>query len=275
MSPRRWTSDAWWDWRDVGATEGTQAGCCPAGRNNQPCTLDGRIKPHAFIQAPVLPLAPVPPRPRRGGPLALGRSEARGRRAQGRGDQVHLRPEQDLPRHGARLLGLCAQAVRPGPAGVRVRQPGRRAVQRPGRLRHPHPQEGNAGRHRRLCPARTGGGPVGQGAGPLQPQLRVRRPGRQLRPLPVGGTAARGREEDHRGRPPHPAVSRRQRPLHRRHQQRRHLRLHGGVGAARRLPPGLQRHRHLRRPARRRGLPDLDPQGRAQADPRLPPGRQR
>ena len=104
--------------------------------------------------------------------------------------------------------------------------------------------------------------------------LRIRRPRRQLRPVPARGAAARGGEEDDAGRPADPAVARRQRPLHRRLQQRRDLRLHGGLGAARRLPPRLQRDRHLRRPARRQRLPDADPQVRAEADPHLPAGRQ-
>ena len=83
----------------------------------------------------------------------------------------------------------------------------------------------------------------------LQPQLRVRRPRRQLRPVPARGAAAGG-GEDARAR----AVEGSQRPRHRRLQQRRHRRVHRGLGAARRLPPRLQRHRHLRRPPRRQQL---------------------
>ena len=78
--------------------------------------------------------------------------------AEGRGHQVHLRPEQDLPRHGPRLLGLRAQAVRPGEAGLRLCQPGRHPVQRAGRLRRADPQEGDAGHHRRVRHARAGQG---------------------------------------------------------------------------------------------------------------------
>ena len=71
-------------------------------------------------------------------------------------------------------------------------------------------------------------------------------------------------------RPADQAVEERQRPRHRRRQQRGDLRVHRRVGAAGRLHPRVQRHRHLRRPARRQRLPDADPQVRAEADPRLP-----
>ena len=54
---------------------------------------------------------------------------------------------------------------------------------------------------------------IGPGARPLQPQLRIRRPGRRLRALPARRVAARGRKEDHRRRPADPAFARRQRPL--------------------------------------------------------------
>ena len=60
----------------------------------------------------------------------------------------------------------------------------------------------------------------------------------------------------------------------RRQQQRRHRRLRRGVDAARRLPPRLQRHRHLRRPARRQQRRAARAPRRAEADPRLPAGRQ-
>ena len=135
---------------------------------------------------------------------------ARGRRAngidrnpQGRGHQVHLRQEQDLSRHGARLLGLRAAAVRPGQAGLPARQSGRRPVQRAGRLRRTDPQEGNAGHDRRLRHARPGQGRLATGARPLQPQLRVRRTGRRLRPVPARGAAARSRD-----RKPRPTAGR-------------------------------------------------------------------
>ena len=108
----------------------------------------------------------------------------------------------------------------------------------------------------------------------LQSQLRVRRPGRRLRSVFAGRAAARSREENDSGRPADPAVARRQRPLHRRRQQRRDLRVHGRLGAARCVSPRLQRDRHLCRPARRQRISNLDPQVRAQADPHLSPGRQ-
>ena len=50
--------------------------------------------------------------------------------------------------------------------------------------------------------------PDGRGARPLQPQLRIRRPRRRLRPVPARRTAARGRDEDHRRRPADPASRR-------------------------------------------------------------------
>ena len=86
---------------------------------------------------------------------------------------------------------------------------------------------------------------------------RVRRPGRQLRRGSCSRSCCRrSRTQDHSRRPADPAFARRQRPGHRRLQQRRGLRLHGGLGAARRVPPRVQLHRHLRRPARRQRLPD-------------------
>ena len=69
------------------------------------------------------------------------------------------------------------------------------------------------------------------------------------------------------------AVRRSERSRDCRQQQRRHRGVRRGVAAARRVPPRVQRHRHLRRPARRQRLPDADPQDRAEADPRLPAGR--
>ena len=59
-----------------------------------------------------------------------------------------------------------------------------------------------------------------------------------------------------------------------RQQRRDSMRLHRGLGAARRLHPRLQRHRHLRRPPRRQRVSHADPQVRAEAGPRLPPGRE-
>ena len=47
--------------------------------------------------------------------------------------------------------------------------------------------------------------PTAKRTRPVQPQLRVRRPGRRLRPVPARGAAARGREEDDGRRPADPA----------------------------------------------------------------------
>ena len=69
-----------------------------------------------------------------------------------------FREQQDLSRHVPRLLGLRSEAVRPGQAGLRVRQSGRHAVQRPGGLRRADREEGDAGDDRRVRHARPGEG---------------------------------------------------------------------------------------------------------------------
>ena len=79
-----------------------------------------------------------------------------------------------------------------------------------------------------------------------EPQLRVRRGQRRLRALPGRRDAAARRED---ARPD--AVDRSERSRDRRQQQRRHRGVRRRVAAARRVPARLQRHRHLRRPARR------------------------
>ena len=80
---------------------------------------------------------------------------------------------------------------------------------------------------------------------------RVRRPGRQLRPLPARGNPARRGKEDPARRPPPAPFDEWQRPRDRRIEQRRDLRLHRGVGTARRVPPRVQRDRHVCGTARR------------------------
>src|SRR5581483_4946486 len=82
----------------------------------------------------------------------------------------------------------------------------------------------------------------------------------------------RSYEEDFR-RARDPPLEERQRPRHRRLVERRDCRVHGCLGAPRRLHPRLQRDRHLCRPARRRPLPLAHPQVRAEAHPRLSAGR--
>ena len=64
-----------------------------------------------------------------------------------------------------------------------------------------------------------------------------------------------------------------ERPRHRREQQRRDRGVRGSVAAAGCVPAGLQRHRHVRRAARRQRLPAAHPQDRAETDPRLSAGR--
>ena len=119
---------------------------------DHPC--ERRLSFHVPPAFAVPDLAPAPADRFLRGRSGRRRSQTR-RASQGRGHQVHLRPEQGLPRHEPRLLGLRAQAVRPGQAGLRPRQPGRRSVQGAGGLRRADPQEGDAGHHRRVRHARA------------------------------------------------------------------------------------------------------------------------
>ena len=90
----------------------------------------------------------------------------------------------------------------------------------------------------------------------------------RLRAVPARRAAAARRKD------PRPeSVERPERSRHRRQQQRRDCGVRRGVAASGRLPPRLQRHRHLRRTARRQRVPRADPQDRAEADSHLPPGR--
>ena len=111
-------------------------------------------------------------------------------------------------------------------------------------------------------------GAVGRRARSDEPQLRVRLGERRLRALPARRDAAARRED---ARPD--AVDRSERSRDCGQQQRRDRGVRRGVAAAGRVPPRLQRDRHLRRPARRQRVPGADPQDRAQADPHLPAGR--
>ena len=128
--------------------------------------------------------------------------QAAGGRAQGRGHQVRLGEEHELPRHDPRLLGLRARPVRRENAGLRLRLAGRDPVQRAGRLRQPDRQEADAGDHRhlhqpRLLPAQ--GGRAGQGrqgqAHALQPQRRIRLARRHVRQVPARRDPAGGGQE--------------------------------------------------------------------------------
>ena len=173
----------------------------------------------------------------RRGVHARPRLAAAGRRAEGHGHQVHM-DQQDLSRHGPRLLGLRPGAVQAREARLRDGVPGRAGVrQRRGRLAHadrlrqPDPEGRDAGHHRHLHQSRRAAGARSrEAAEPLQPQLRIRRPERPLRALSDRGDPARGRQAVQ-------AVARPERPRHRRRQFRRHRRLHRGLAAARRLPP--------------------------------------
>ena len=168
------------------------------------------------------------------------------------------------------------QAVRPGQAGLRLRQSGRRAVQRAGGLRRADPQEGDAGHDRRVRHARPGEGAerrrrsTASTAASNTTASATTTPGScsknccrrsRSRRRATAGAIRLSKSGNDRGIG---GAS-----------QRGDLRLHRGLGAARCLPPRVQRHRHLRRPARRQRLSDAHPQVRAEADPRLPAGRQR
>ena len=131
-------------------------------------------------------------------PLAAAKYKPSGDTAQGRGEEVLVRAQQDLSRNRARLLGLRPQAVRSGQAGLPLRQSGRHSVQGAGSFRRADPQEGNAGHDRRLRHARPGQGALQRGARSLQSQPRVRRPGQRLRAVLARRALARSRAEDDR-----------------------------------------------------------------------------
>ena len=153
----------------------------------------------------------------------------------------------------ARSRSTCRRQYDPAkPACVYVDQDGVQ-FERPRRPRQPDRARGAARHHRRLRDAgrRQRRRPQG-GARPLQPQLRVRRTRGCLLPVAAGRGPARGGDEVDRGRPAGAPLPLRQRPRDRGLEQRRHRGVQCGVGASRGLQPGLQRHRHLHRPARRR-----------------------
>ena len=131
--------------------------------------------------------------------------EPRGRRiqtdgatAQGRSEEILVRPQQDLPRNRARLLGLRPQAIRSRQACLPLRQSRRHPVQGARGFRRADPQEGDAGHDRRIRHARPGQGPLSSGARSLQSQSGIRRPGRRLRSVLARRALARSREEDDR-----------------------------------------------------------------------------
>ena len=121
-------------------------------------------------------------------------------------------------------------------------------VPRPGRLRQPDPQEGDAGHHRHLH--QPGRGPGGR-------QRRRRAANRSfeydtlsrpVRTLPGEGDPARGGQGVQ-------AAAGRGRAGDRRHQLGRHLRVHRRLGAAGPVQQGAQPRRQLHQHPRRRHLP--------------------
>ena len=97
----------------------------------------------------------------------------------GRVTQV-LVDEQDLSRHGPRLLGVRTRTVRSGRARLRHGVPGRCGLRKGGwgvaracGLRQSHLQKGHASHDRHLHQPRRGAAPVGRGAPAVQPQRRV------------------------------------------------------------------------------------------------------
>ena len=125
------------------------------------------------------------------------------------------------------------------------------------------PRDGRRVRHARPRP-----GAVGRCARSHEPELRVRLGERRLRALPARRASA-ARRQDPRVEP----LERSERPRDCRQQQRRDCRVRRRLAAARRLPPCVQRDRHLRRTARRQRVSRPHPQDRAQTDPRLSAGR--
>ena len=197
------------------------------------------------------------------------------RRRKGRSASTPSTRARSSPARCAITGSTCPKQYDPAkPACLYVNQDGVQ-YKRPDGLRRADPQEGNAGRDRRVRHARPGQGP-----------LRARR---SIGSIAASNTTAWATTTfGSCWKSCLPEVEKKTtadgRPIRLSHdgndrciggcQQRRDLRVHGGVGAARRLPPRLQRDRHLRRPARRQRLSDPDPQVRAEADPHLPPGRQ-
>ena len=122
----------------------------------------------------------------------------------GKVTQFRVEQEQGLRRHGPRLLGLRAGAVRRQDAGLRDGLPGRRQlrqregpVPRADRVRQPDPQEGNAGDDRHLHqPRRRSPQQQGRAASRgSEPQLRVRHALATSTPVPGEGDPARGRQD--------------------------------------------------------------------------------
>ena len=104
---------------------------------------------------------------------------------------------------------------------------------------------GDAGNHRHLRQPRTRRRRTGEAAGATAAS-NTTRPATSTQ-VPARGNPSRGRQDVQTHR--RPGV-----PRHLR-QQRRHLRLHRGLGAARRLPQGREPHRQLHQHPRRPRLP--------------------
>ena len=213
----------------------------------------------------LLLLAPcaAPPAPKTHDLQARPRLDGTARRAQGQSHQMPPWTEQDLPRHRARLLDLRPRPVRPAktPACVMVFQDGGGYVRRQGRASACRSSSTTSSTRRR-CRSPS--------ASSSTPATSRRRATRTTRPRSnrsfeydtLSDQYVRFLEKEIL-----PEVAKdynlRQDadgPGHLRHQLRRHLRLHGGVGAAGPVQQGAEPRRQLHQHPRRRRLPRPDPQ---------------
>ncbi len=176
-------------------------------------------------------------------------SAAAGRHSEGPPRRSVRIPQQDHRRHGAPLLDLRARAIQPEEAApnVLVFQDGQRATNPNGPLRLPQVMENLIGKGK--MPVTIG---IFITPGNLSetypdrsrmqqsesPQGRVRRAERHLRALPHRGDASGSGQEVQ----PH---RRSGEARHRRHFERRHLRVHRRLAAARHVPPRHQHDRQL------------------------------
>ncbi len=146
--------------------------------------------------------------------------------------KYHLERARSSPARCATTGSTCRRStIRKTPACVMVFQDGGGYVERQGpvpradRLRQPDPQEGDAGDDRHLHQPRQRSRPTGPAKPRSNRSFEYDTLSDQYVALPRKGDPAGGRQEVQ------PAQGRR-RPGHLRHQLRRHLRLHGGVGTA-------------------------------------------
>ena len=169
--------------------------------------------------------------------------------------------EQGLPRHRARLLGLRPGAVRRQDARVRHGLSGRRQLRQNAKGQFRVPIVFDNLIHKKEMPV-TIGIFINPGDVPAAPARDRRRSNRsfeydtlspQYATLPREGDPAGGGQGVQ-------AAAGRGRPGDRRHQLRRHLCVHRGLGAAGPVQQGAQPRRQLHQHPRRRRLSGHDPQ---------------